>query len=63
MSFINLVVVLVITGLAMWLINKYIPMQATLKKILNVVVIIVVILYLLAAFGIIGNFPGIIIVK
>ena len=63
MSFINLIVVLVITGLALWLINKYIPMQATLKKILNVVVVVVIILYLLAAFGIIGNFPRIIVVK
>ena len=37
------------------MINSYIPMQATIKKILNVVVIIAVILWLLSVFGLIGN--------
>ncbi|HEX9739495.1 MAG TPA: Thivi_2564 family membrane protein [Ignavibacteriaceae bacterium] len=55
MSLISLVLVLVVVGVVLWLINKFIPMQATIKKILNVVVIIVVILWLLNAFGIIGS--------
>jgi hypothetical protein len=55
MSLITLVIVLVVVGVVLWLINSYIPMQATIKKILNVVVIIVVILWLLSAFGIIGS--------
>jgi hypothetical protein len=55
MSLISLVLVLVVVGVVLWLINKFIPMQATIKKILNVVVIIVVILWLLSAFGIIGS--------
>lgn len=56
MSFVQLVVVLVVTGLAMWLINTYIPMQSSIRKILNIVVIILVLLYVLAAFGVIGEF-------
>jgi hypothetical protein len=55
MSLITLVIVLVVVGVVLWLINSYIPMQATIKKILNVVVIVVVILWLLSAFGIIGS--------
>jgi len=40
MPLIQLVIVLVVVGVILWLINSYIPMQATIKKILNVVVII-----------------------
>jgi hypothetical protein len=55
MSLLGLVLVLVVVGVILWLINSYIPMQATIKKILNVVVIIVVILWILSAFGLIGG--------
>ncbi|MFZ2324639.1 MAG: Thivi_2564 family membrane protein [Ignavibacteriaceae bacterium] len=55
MSLVTLVIVLVVVGVILWLINSYIPMQATIKKILNVVVIIAVILWLLSAFGVIGS--------
>jgi hypothetical protein len=37
--------------LILWLINNYIPMDGTIKKILNVVVVIAVILWLLSVFG------------
>ncbi len=55
MSLLGLVIVLVVVGVLLWLINSYIPMQATIKKILNVVVVIVVILWILSAFGIIDG--------
>lgn len=55
MSLITLVIVLVVVGVVLWLINSYIPMQATIKAILNVVVVIAVILWLLSAFGVIGS--------
>ena len=51
MPLIALVVTLVVVGLILWLINNYIPMDRTIKKILNVVVVIVVILWLLSIFG------------
>ena len=59
MPLIQLVIVLVVVGVVLWLINSYIPMQATIKKILNVVVIIVVILWLLNVFGVIGSISDI----
>ena len=55
MSLISLVVTLVVVGVLLWLINAYIPMDAKIKKILNIVVVIVVVLWLLSAFGIIGH--------
>ena len=55
MPLIQLVVVLVVVGMILWAINSYIPMQATIKRILNVVVVIVVVLWLLSVFGILGN--------
>jgi hypothetical protein len=55
MPLIQLVIVLVVVGVILWLINSYIPMQATIKKILNAVVVIAVIIWLLSVFGVIGN--------
>jgi hypothetical protein len=45
------VIVLVVVGVILWVINSYIPMQATIKKILNVVVVIAVIIWFLSVFG------------
>ena len=55
MPLIHLVLVLVAVGVVLWVINSYIPMQATVKKILNVVVVIAVIIWLMSVFGLIGN--------
>jgi len=59
MPLIQLVIVLVVVGVILWLINSYIPMQATIKKILNAVVVIAVIMWLLSVFGVIGNISAI----
>jgi len=55
MPLINVVLTLIVVGVVLWLINTYIPMQATIKKILNIVVVIVVVLWLLYGFGILNN--------
>ena len=59
MPLIQLVVILVVFGVLLWAINTYIPMDATIKKILNVVVILVVILFILSAFGLLGSMSSI----
>jgi hypothetical protein len=59
MTLVGIVLVLVIAGLVMWLINTYIPMAAGIKSLLNVVVFIVVVVWLLQGFGIVGNIPGV----
>ncbi|MFZ0789291.1 MAG: Thivi_2564 family membrane protein [Chromatiaceae bacterium] len=58
MPLIDLIVALVVLGVGLWLINNYIPMDSTIKKILNVVVVIVVVLWLLSAFGLLGPLSG-----
>ena len=55
MPIINVVLTLVVVGVLLWLINTYIPMQATIQKILNAVVVIAVVLWLLYGFGIINS--------
>ena len=52
MPLIQVVVVLIVVGVLLWLINRFIPMAGSIKSILNAVVVIVVILWLLNVFGI-----------
>ena len=52
MPLIHVVVVLIVVGVLLWLINRFIPMAGSIKSILNAVVVIAVILWLLNIFGI-----------
>ncbi|WP_200894445.1 Thivi_2564 family membrane protein [Sphingomonas sp. SRS2] len=52
---IQVIIVLIIVGVVLWLVNNYIPMDGKIKSILNAVVIIVVILWLLQAFGLLSG--------
>lgn len=51
MSLLSLIIALIVIGVLLWLVNSYIPMDATIKRILNIVVIVAVVLWLLKAFG------------
>ncbi len=53
MPLIQLVIVLVVVGVILWVVNNYIPMQSTIKRLLNAVVVIAVVLWLLNVFGLI----------
>jgi hypothetical protein len=55
MSLISLAITLVVIGVLLWLVNTYIPMAGSVKKILNAVVVICVVVWLLFAFGIIHH--------
>ena len=55
MSLISLVVTLIVIGVLLWLVNAYIPMDGKIKKILNVVVVICVVIWLLSVFGVLGQ--------
>ncbi len=59
MPLLNVVVTLIVVGVLLWLVNSYIPMDAKIKKILNIVVVVAVVLWLLNAFGLIGNLGNI----
>lgn len=55
MPLLNLVIVLIVVGVALYLINRYIPMASSIKTILNVVVVIAVCVWVLQAVGLWGN--------
>ena len=51
MPLVNVVLAIVVVGVLLWLVNRFIPMQSTIKGILNAVVVIAVVLWLLKVFG------------
>jgi hypothetical protein len=59
MTLVQIAVVLIVIGVLMWLINTYIPMMGAIKSLLNLVVLIVVVVWLLQIFGIIGPIAGV----
>lgn len=59
MSLLTLIVAIAATGVILWAINKFLPMDARIKMILNVVVIIVLVVVVLNAFGIIDAIRGV----
>jgi len=59
MPFMNIIIALIVVGVLLWLVNTYIPMDGKIKNILNGVVVIVVVVWLLQAFGVIGAINGI----
>jgi 1-acyl-sn-glycerol-3-phosphate acyltransferase len=59
MPILTIVIVIVVAGVILWLINSYIPMQRTIKGILNAVVIIILVIWLLKVFGVLDNLQNI----
>ena len=55
MPVISVIVTLIVVGVLLWLVNTYIPMDGKIKKILNAVVVICVVVWLLFAFGILNH--------
>jgi hypothetical protein len=52
MPLVTVVIILAVAGVLLWLVNR-IPMQGTIKGILNIVVVIVVVIWLLKAFNLV----------
>jgi hypothetical protein len=55
MPLVQVILLLIIVGVVLFLINQYIPMAASIKSILNAVVVIAVILWLLNVFGLLSG--------
>jgi undecaprenyl pyrophosphate phosphatase UppP len=55
MPLVNLVVMLIVVGVALYLINRYIPMASSIKSILNIVVVVAVCVWVLQAVGLWGG--------
>ena len=55
MPLLTVIIVLIVVGVLLYLINRYIPMDGKIKSILNIVIVICVIIWLLKVFGILGS--------
>jgi hypothetical protein len=58
MSILVIMLVLVLVGVGLWLINSYIPMDAKIKMILNIAVVIILVIWLLKVSGLWGTLAG-----
>ncbi len=54
MPLVNIVIVLIVVGVVLGLINRYIPMASGIKTILNVVIVVAVAVWVLQATGLWG---------
>jgi uncharacterized protein YhhL (DUF1145 family) len=57
MTLVDIVLVLIVVWLIMWLVNTYVPMAGGIKSLLNVVVFVVVLVWVLQVFGLVGAIP------
>ncbi len=58
MNLLSIIITLIVVGVLLYLVNAFIPMDEKIKKIINIVVVIVVILWLCNVFGLfsyVGN--------
>jgi len=55
MSLISLIIILALIGVVLWFVNVKIPMPGWLKTCINVVAAICVVMFLLQAFGVLGD--------
>ncbi len=53
---IGIVIVLAIIGFVLWLIETKVPMDGTIKVLIQVIIVIAVLLYLLTLVGIVPRF-------
>jgi hypothetical protein len=51
MPLLQVLEVLLVVGILLWLVNRFIPMEGTIKSILNAVVVIATVLWLMNIFG------------
>jgi hypothetical protein len=55
MPLLQILMVLVVVGVLLWLVNRFIPMEGTIKSILNAVVVIATVVWLLNVFGLLHS--------
>lgn len=54
MSILYVILAIALVGVILWAINRFLPMEPSIKQFLNVVVIIFLIIWLLKALGVFG---------
>ena len=51
MSLLSILIAIIVTGVLLWVINTFLPMDRQIKRIFNIVVVVALIIWLLKAFG------------
>ena len=59
MSLLNIIIGIIAVGVLLWLVNTYIPMDSKIKSILNAVVVLILVFWLLQAFGLLDSLKSI----
>ena len=59
MPLVQVFIALIVVGVLLWLVNRFIPMAGSIKSILNAVVVIFVVVWLLKVFGLLHSFSRI----
>ncbi len=59
MGLLSLIVIIVLVGVILWAVNKYIPMEPNIKMFLNIVVIVILAFWVLSLFGILPDLNAI----
>jgi hypothetical protein len=59
MPILTILLVIVLVGVLLWAVNSFIPMDSKVRSILNVVVVILLIIWLLQAFGLLHGLANI----
>jgi hypothetical protein len=59
MPLVQVVLVLIVVGILLWLVDRFIPMAGSIKSIMNAVVVIAVVLWLLNIFGLFHSLSAI----
>jgi hypothetical protein len=55
MPLMNVLIVLVIVGVVLYLVETLLPIDATIRRIIHIVIVLAVCIWLLQVFGIIGR--------
>ncbi len=63
MLLLELLIIMVVGGVVLWLNNNYNPMHLKVRKILNIFIVVIAILFFLNAFGVFGTASRIAIIK
>ena len=59
MPLMTVVLTLIVVGVLLWLVNTYIPMDAKIKRILNVVVVVATVVWVMNVFGLFASLGNI----
>jgi uncharacterized membrane protein len=59
MPILTVLIILIVVGVLLWLVNTYVPMDRKIKNIFNIVVVIIVVIWLLKAFGLLTTLKNV----